>query len=98
LLESRIEELGEEIARLGSALIERTRERRHALEELEVLQNRTKALEESFAEEYDRLCQSPHVQRIEVTQSQLIVTLDHIMVDYGGGSGTPWGRIGFFCL
>jgi hypothetical protein len=84
LLESRIEELGEEIARLGSALIERTRERRHALEELEVLQNRTKALEESFAEEYDRLCQSPHVQRIEVTQSQLIVTLDHIMVDYGG--------------
>lgn len=84
LLESRIEELGEEIVRLSYSLAAKTRERRQALEELDMLQHRTSELEASLEEEYDRLSKSPHVQRIEVTHSHLIVTLDHIMVDYAG--------------
>jgi hypothetical protein len=84
LLESRIEELGEEIARASHTLIEKTRGRRQALEELHMLKHRTGALEASFEGEYDELYRSPHIRRIEVTSSQLVVGLDHIMVDYAG--------------
>lgn len=49
-----------------------------------MLKQRAEALEASLEDEFDRLSRSPHVQRIEVTHSHLIVTLDHIMVDYAG--------------
>lgn len=84
LLESKLDELREEIIQLSYRLAEKTRERRQALEELTILEQRAEALEASLEDEFDRLSQSPHVQRIEVTHSHLIVTLDHIMVDYAG--------------
>lgn len=84
LLESKLDELGEEIVQLSYRLAEKTRERRQVLEELTMLEQRAEALEASLEDEFDRLSRSPHVQRIEVTHSHLVVTLDHIMVDYAG--------------
>lgn len=84
LLESKLDELREEIVQLSYRLAEKTRERRQVLEELRTLMQRTEALEASLEDEFDRLSQLPHIQLIEVTHSHLIVTLDRIMVDYAG--------------
>lgn len=84
LLESKLDELREEIIQLSYRLAEKTRERRQVLEELTMMEQQAKSLEASLEDEFDQLSRSPHVQRIEVTHSHLIVTLDHIMVDYAG--------------
>lgn len=83
-LESKVEELGAEIVHASQVLVEKTRERRRTLEELDTLKRRTLALETSFQAEYDNLSRSPHIQKIEVTSAQIVVTLDRIMINYAG--------------
>lgn len=86
LLESKVNELGQEIARTGQSLVEKTRERRRVLDELEGFKHRSGALQASFEAEYETLRNSPHIKRVEVQSAYIHISLDGILIRYAGKS------------